>query len=230
MHRERLPLTVPGENKLFLDQLLPRCSFPLCRSKFSSGAAPGARGLCRAGRALPELPGLLWLPGSFISAFYTWAPSGVPGLPPSQHQLSCWISKAVFASSLCVCVSAEGAVPQPRVICTISLYPSKSDRANNSSNLAEWMTNSLCQVNFVFPLQFHFFLLLHNESELTISTFSHCMSRRVDLLLLFYFSLIISLFLLLLCYSRLHHGGSSVPHKPHSFTPSPQSSWRALLH
>lgn len=86
-----------------------------------SRSSPGSSG-CQGASSLPFIPEL---------------PQECRGLPPSQHQLSCWISEAVFASSLCACVSAEGAVPQPRVICTISLYPSKSDRANNSSNLAE---------------------------------------------------------------------------------------------
>lgn len=49
------------------------------------------------------------------------------------------------------------------------------------------MTNSLCKVNFAFPPQLHFFLLLHNESELTISTFSHCLNRRVDLFAILFF-------------------------------------------
>lgn len=48
------------------------------------------------------------------------------------------------------------------------------------------MTNSLCEVN-AFPLQLHFSLLLHNEGELTVSTFSHCLDRRVDLFAVLFF-------------------------------------------
>lgn len=103
---------------------------------------------------------------------------------------------------------------------------------NNNNNLAEWMTNLLGKVNFSFPLQLHFFLLLHNESELTINTFSHCLLRRFYLFaLLFFFDYQpfppSPLLLTPASVSRAVH--ASVPRKHHSFTSSTQSSWRPLL-
>lgn len=64
------------------------------------------------------------------------------------------------------------------------------------------MTNLLCKVNLYFPLQLHFFLLPNNKRELTINTSSRYLLGG-GLSLLFSFSLIISVFLLLLCHSHL---------------------------
>ena len=93
------------------------------------------------------------------------------------------------------------------------------------------MTNLLCKVNFSFPLQLHFFLLLHNESELTINTFSHCLLRRVYLFAIFFFfdyqPFPPPLLLTPASISGAVH--ASVPRKHHSFTSSTQSSWRPLL-
>lgn len=124
-----------------------RCCFPCSKSKFSSGAAaviplgwcpgrcragPGAAaGLSWTGRTVPDLPQCP-LPAREVPLrlLYLSSLRSPVGFHASENQLSCWISKAVFASSLCVCVcvcAGRGLCPHPRVICTISHYPSKGE-------------------------------------------------------------------------------------------------------
>lgn len=181
--KQALPRSAPAQVFLPVLQIqVLLCDPSGCR------AGPGpAAALSWAARTVPDLPrGPLPAREVHLRLLYLSSLRSPVGFHASQNQLSCWISKAVFASSLCVCVFGEGAVPAAQGhLHSLSL---KEWRANNSNNLAERTTNSLCQVNFAFPLQLNFFsLLLHNESELTISTFSHCPNRRVDLFAILFF-------------------------------------------
>lgn len=84
------------------------------------------RTLCWAGRALPELPQCpLAARELHLLLLYLSSLRSPVGFHASEHQLSSWISKAVFASSFRVSVCGEGAVPAAQGH-LLSLYPSKS--------------------------------------------------------------------------------------------------------
>lgn len=143
MHRERLPLTVPGGNEHVLEQLLPRCSFPCHKSNFSS-VSPLVQDPVLSREGTPGAPPVSsGCQGAASPPFIPELPQESCGLPRVRASIILLDFKGcVCILFSCECVRGGGCARSPGSFAfSLSL---KERRANNSSNLAERTTNSLC--------------------------------------------------------------------------------------